>query len=89
VGRKKRLPADAKPVTISLGGRERLILGLIEVRRQRRGDIGDSPNEIVADAICHYLKDVEKMSPDQIDALLPPILVEPSNIRVISKKDKK
>lgn len=71
-GRKKRLSKDARPVTISLDGRERVILNLIEVRRQSRDEDRDSPSEIVADALLHYLKEVEKVSVEQIEALLPP-----------------
>ena len=71
-GRKKRLPADAKPVTISLSGGERVILNLIEVRRQHRAEERDSPSEIVADALWHYWTEVEKMPREQIEALLPP-----------------
>lgn len=71
-GRKKRLPHDARPVTISLGGAERVILNLIEVRRQGRAEDKDSPSEIVADALWHYWLDVEKMTRAQIEGLLPP-----------------
>lgn len=70
-GRRRRLPTDAKPVTISLGGSERVILSVIEARRQRRNEGRDSPSEIVADALWHFLKDVEKMPREQIEALLP------------------
>jgi hypothetical protein len=70
-GRKKRLPHDARPVTISLGGAERVILNLIEVRRQGRSEDGDSPSEIVADALWSYWLKVEKMTREQIEALLP------------------
>jgi hypothetical protein len=70
-GRKKRLPPDARPITISLGGKERLALQVIEVRRQSRAEQGDSPSEIVSDALWHYFESVEKMSREQIQALLP------------------
>lgn len=70
-GRKKRLDKDAKPVTISLGGRERVILNLIEVRRQSRDEHRDSPSEIVADALLQYWTTVEKMPLEQVEALLP------------------
>ena len=88
MARQKRLPADAKPVTISLGGPERVILSVIEVRRQRRLEKRDSPSEIVADALQHYFKEVEKMTLEQVEALLPPIQGSPSNIRVIPRKTK-
>ena len=71
-GRRKRLPADARPVTISLGGPERVILNLIEVRRQQRAEDRDSPSEIIADALWHFWIDVEKMPREQVEALLPP-----------------
>jgi len=88
-GRKKRLPKDAKPVTISLAGRERILLNLIEVRRQQRTEDRDSPSEIVADALLHYWTDVEKMPLEQVEALLQP---EPeakstSNVTEITRKE--
>ena len=70
-GRKKRLPDDAKPVTIYLGGGERVALQVIEARRQRRSEERDSPSEIVSDALWHFFESVEKMSREQIEALLP------------------
>ena len=84
-GRKKRLPPDAKPVAISLGGRERIVLSVIEVRRQDRNEKGDSPSEIVADALWHYLIHVEKVPREQIEALLPPKQEQPSNVREFPK----
>jgi hypothetical protein len=71
-GRKRRLAKDAKPVTISLAGRERVVLNLIEVRRQSRDQDRDSPSEIVADALLHYWTSVEKMPLEQVECLLPP-----------------
>ena len=71
-GRKRRLPDDARPVAISLGGPERVILNLVEVRRQTRKEDRDSPSEIVADALWHFWTQVEKMPHEQIGALLPP-----------------
>jgi hypothetical protein len=75
-------------VTVSLGGPERVILGLIEVRRQRRWEKRDSPSEIVADALRHYLTEVEEVKPDQIETLLPPISPKPPKLPK-KKSDKK
>jgi hypothetical protein len=87
--RKKRLPEDAKAVLISLGGKERLVLSVIEVRRQNRSEERDSPSEIVADALWHFLETVEKMPRDQIAALLPLQQKDEkqSNIKPFPKKD--
>lgn len=89
-GRKKRLPNDARPVTISLGGAERVILSLVEVRRQGRTEDRDSPSEIVADALWHYWLDVEKMTREQIEALLPPKVENKgqSNVTEFHRKEK-
>jgi hypothetical protein len=70
-GRKKRRPVDAKPVTIYLSAEERLVLHVIEGRRQKRSEDGDSPSEIVSDALWHFLEEKEKMRREQIQALLP------------------
>jgi len=87
--RKKRLPEDAMPVQISLGGKERLVLSVIEIRRQNRSEERDSPSEIVTDALWHFLETVEKMPRDQIDALLPIQQKDEkqSNIKPFPKKD--
>ena len=87
-GRKKRLPPDAKPITISLGGEERVALHVIEVRRQSRAEEGDSPSEIVSDALWHYFENVEKISRDQIRGLLPtkPEGQNQSNLKQFPKK---
>jgi hypothetical protein len=88
-GRKRRLPKDAKPVTISLAGRERILLNLIEVRRQQRSQDRDSPSEIVADALLHYWTDVEKMPSEQVEALLVPEPEAPaSNVTEFHRKEK-
>jgi hypothetical protein len=88
-GRKKRLATDAKPVTISLSGRERVILNLIEVRRQARHEDRDSPSEIVADALLNYWTSIEKMPIEQVDALLPAKPEPPtiSNVTKFPRKD--
>ena len=87
--KKRRLPKDARPVTISLAGRERAIMNLIEVRRQSRDEDRDSPNEIVADALLHYWTEVEKMSVEQVEALLPakPEVKAPSNVTEFHRKE--
>jgi len=86
--RKKRLPDDAKPVNISLGGEERLALQVIEVRRQSRSEERDSPSEIVSDILWHYLENVERMPREQIKALLPskPENQKESNLTTFPKK---
>jgi hypothetical protein len=88
-GRKRRLSKDAKPVTISLAGRERVILNLIEVRRQSRGEDRDSPSQIVADALLRYWTEVEKMSLEQVEALLPEKheATTPSNVTEFHRKE--
>jgi len=87
-GRRKRLPGDAKPVTISLGGEERVALSLIEARRQRRSEGRDSPSEIVSDALWNFLESVEKVQRGQIEALLPNIPKDEgqSNLKQFPKK---
>jgi hypothetical protein len=89
-GRKKRLSIDAKPVTISLGAEERVALQLIEARRQRRQEDRDSPSEIVADALWHFLERVEKLSREQISALLPsqPTERNGANVKQFPKRPK-
>ena len=87
-GRKKRRPDDAKPVQILLSAQERVVLSVIEARRQTRSEEGDSPSEIVADALWHFLENVEKVPREQISALVPSKLQDrdQSNIKQFPKK---
>jgi hypothetical protein len=88
-GRKKRRPDDAKPVPVYLTAAERVLLQVIEGRRQVRLEEGDSPSEIVADALWYYLEKVEKLPRDQIAALLPPKpeKQKESNVKPFPKKE--
>jgi hypothetical protein len=85
-GRIKRLPEDAKVVSLSLGGAERIILSVIEVRRRQRGESGETSSHIVADALWHFLDCVEKVPRDDIEKLLPDQVGEVSNIKRFPKK---
>jgi hypothetical protein len=85
-GRKKRRPDDAKAVTIYLTAAERIVLDVIEGRRQARSDDGDSPSEITADALWYYLERVENMPRAQIEALLPNKPKPQSKLRQFPKK---
>lgn len=69
-GRIKSLPDDAKVVSLSLGGAERLILSAIEVRRRQRGENRETSSHIVADALWHFLDCVEKVPRDDLQKLL-------------------
>jgi len=73
MARRKRLPKNARPVWVSLTPAEKLVLSVIEARRQERQEERDSPSEIVSDALWRYLIEVEKLTRDQIDSLLPKV----------------
>jgi len=77
MARKKRLPDNARPMTIVLTPAEKLVLSVIEARRQERGEERDSPSEIVSDALWRFLAEAEEMTRGEIEALLPK--VEPKN----------
>jgi hypothetical protein len=85
-GRKRTLPDDAKVVSLSLGGAERLVLSTIEVRRRQRSEQGDTPGQIVADALWHYLDTVEGVPRHDIEKLLVAPTAEVSNIKAFPKK---
>jgi hypothetical protein len=70
-GRIKRLPKDAKAVSLSLGGGERVILSVIEARRRQRGERRETSSQIVADALWHFLDCVEKVPREDIERLFP------------------
>jgi hypothetical protein len=73
-------------VAISLGGAERIILSVIEVRRRQRGESRETPSHIVADALWHFLDCVEKVPRDDIQRLLIPAPVKPaSNLKKFPK----
>jgi hypothetical protein len=71
MARKKRLPQNARPMTISLTPAEKLVLSVIEARRQEREEERDSPSEIVSDALWRFLTEVEGLSRNDINSLLP------------------
>jgi hypothetical protein len=89
MARKKRLPDNARPVTILLTPAEKLVLSLIEARRQQRLEERDSPSEIVSDALWRFLTEVEGMTRAEIEALLPKVELKnsaKSKISTISPK---
>jgi hypothetical protein len=88
-GRKKRRPEDAKPVQLYLTAAERLVLSVIEGRRQTRSEEGDSPSEIAADALWHFLENVEKVPRQQIMDLLPEKPKEKSETKLKQFPNKK
>jgi len=81
------LPDDAKVVSLSLGGAERVILTVIEVRRRQRGERGETSSQIVADALWHFLDCVEKVPREDIENLLLKKRDEASNLKAFPKKD--
>jgi hypothetical protein len=63
-------------VTVYLTPVEELALQVIEARRRERSEGGDSPSEIVSDALWKLLEDSERVPRAQVEALLP---AKPSN----------
>lgn len=86
MGRKKRLAENAEPTTIYLTPVEKLVLGVIEMRRGDRKEARDSPSEIIVDALWHWLTEVEKMPKEQIEALRPKTTEQSGNIKPFPKK---
>jgi hypothetical protein len=80
-GRKKSLPKDAKVVSFSLGGAERIILAVVEVRRKQRAERGETSSHIVSDALWHYLDCVEKVPREDIERLLVKETTHVSNVK--------
>jgi hypothetical protein len=89
MARKKRVPDNARRITILLTPAEKLVLSVIEARRQQRDEDRDSPSEIVSDALWRFLTEVEKMTREEIEALLPKVAlknVAKSNVSTIFSK---
>ena len=89
MARKKRVPDNARRITILLTPAEKLVLSVIEARRQQRDEDRDSPSEIVSDALWRFLTEVEKMTREEIEALLPKVAlknVAKSKVSTISPK---
>jgi IMP dehydrogenase/GMP reductase len=76
MARKKRVPDNARRITILLTPAEKLVLSVIEARRQQRDEDRDSPSEIVSDALWRFLTEVEKMTREEIEALLPKVALK-------------
>ena len=86
-GRIKRLPQDAKPVSLSLGGGERILLSVVEARRRQRGEQRETPSQIVSDALWHFLDCVEKVPREDIEKLLPIKAEAPSKLKRFPSRD--
>jgi hypothetical protein len=89
MARKKRVPDNARRITVLLTPAEKLVLSVIEARRQQRDEDRDSPSEIVSDALWRFLTEVEKMTREEIEALLPKVVltnVAKSKVSTISSK---
>ena len=76
MARKKRIPDNARRITILLTPAEKLVLSVIEARRQQRDEDRDSPSEIVSDALWRFLTEVEKMTREEIEELLPKVALK-------------
>ena len=85
-GRIKRLPQDAKPVSLSLGGGERILLSVIEARRRQRGERRETPSQIVSEALWHFLDCVEKVPREDIEKLLPIKVEDHSKLKRFANK---
>ncbi|MFZ0914466.1 MAG: hypothetical protein WBQ76_17415 [Candidatus Korobacteraceae bacterium] len=87
MSKKARRPG-ARPTTVYLTPLDSLVLATIEQRRSSREEPGDSPSEIIADAIVRYLEEVEKVPLQNVQVLLPPKPKndEQSNIKPFPKK---
>jgi hypothetical protein len=68
-GRKKHLPDDAEPITISLTPKQQLVLQVVKMRRKERSEERSTPSEIVADGLWLILTEVEGVPKEAIDAL--------------------
>lgn len=87
MARKRRVSDRARKVTVLLTPSEELALQIIEARRRTRREERDSPSEIVSDAVWRLLEEVEGVSREMVDSLLPntiPQLPE-SNVRKFPK----
>ena len=73
MARKKRLPDNARPVTILLTPAEKLVLSVIEARRQQRQEERDSPSEIISDTLWRFLIEIEGVAREEIESLLPKV----------------
>jgi hypothetical protein len=81
MARNRTVPNDAKVVSVSLGGAVRLVLSTIEVGRRQRAERGDTPSQIVADALWHYLDSVEGVPRQDIEKLMITPKIDTPDIR--------
>jgi hypothetical protein len=85
--RKRRLPENARALTLKLTPAEELALQVIEGRRRERSENRDSPSEIVADALWYFLQNKEGIGKEKVESLLPPTLSDEvkTNLRKFPK----
>lgn len=74
--RPSRFPKNAQKTTIYFLPATTVALRQIEALRQHREERGDSPSEIIADAIWLYLEQKENIPREEIEKRFPKTLEE-------------
>lgn len=92
-GRPKTRSDDAKATTVCFTPTEKLAIHVISENRKARNEKRTTANEILVDALWHFLVSVEHKTREQIEVLLPPSaprqIAAPSNLAQMPKPKKR
>jgi subtilase family serine protease len=80
--REKHIPDDAKKTTVALTAEESAAINWISQSRRNRKDKRTTTNDILVDALWHFLEKTEGKTRDQIRSMVP---AAPQDERRISK----
>ncbi len=70
--REKHIPDNALRTSVCLTPEDKMAINFISQVRRSRKDRRTTTNDILVDALWHYIENVEGMSKDQILTMLPP-----------------
>jgi hypothetical protein len=74
--REKHVPDDAQRTSVCLTAEERAAIRWISEIRRAKKDRRTTTNDILVDALWHFLEKTEGKTRDQIRAMVPSVLVD-------------
>jgi hypothetical protein len=90
--REKHVPDDAERTSVCLTAEDRGAIHWISESRRNRKDKRTTTNDILVDALWHFVETVEGRTREQIRASIPPKAITPTdntNVRQMPKRNKK
>jgi hypothetical protein len=82
--REKHIPDDAQRTTVCLTAEDRAAIHWISQVRRAKKSKRTTSNDILVDALWHFLEKTEGKTKDQIGAMVPSIPVEKRQLKKIT-----